>query len=266
DFYRIVSRILINWSRKDKIIFENDYSTPLQIKNHKFYDKTLNFLKASGLKHLKLYELDSILETLFLLDPKKYETLDKDTSIFINEVNKVFGLDLSNNLQTVMRISNTLRVGKLKCEYDFYENKEVYGLNDSQKDHFKKISKIVNNQFHNFYFEDILYLSTILKNHFSNSEITKNKYKRVVIIDDTFDNMYGSLLTEYLKNFSFIVVVKVIKTYEISSLLENVFEVDYIITIDDLNDFDLDIPLIKISREYFLDNTFEFSGLNSILK
>ncbi|MGL5797798.1 MAG: hypothetical protein ACRCYT_06285, partial [Cetobacterium sp.] len=157
-------------------------------------------------------------------------------------------------------------IGKLKCEYDFYENKEIYGLADSQKIEFKKISKIVNNDFYKFYFEDILYLYTILKNHFSNSEISKNKFKRIVIVDDTFDQMYAALLFEYLKNFSFIEVIKIIKSYEVSSLLENVFVIDYILTIDELQDFDLDIPLIKINREYFLDNTFQLSGLNSILK
>ncbi|MGL5981730.1 MAG: hypothetical protein ACRCZR_00245, partial [Cetobacterium sp.] len=199
DFYRIVSRILINWSREDKIIFEKDYFTPIKIKNHKFYDKTLCFLKMSGLEHLKLYELDSILETLFSLDPKNYENPDKDTSIFMNEIKKNFGLDISNNLQTVMRISNTLRVGKLKCEYDFYENKEIYNLTDIQKIELKKIAKIVDNDFYKFYFEDILYLSTILKNHSSNSVVNENKYKRIVIVDDTFDQIYGSLLVEHLK-------------------------------------------------------------------
>ncbi|MGL5049944.1 MAG: hypothetical protein ACRC6E_04840, partial [Fusobacteriaceae bacterium] len=166
----------------------------------------------------------------------------------------------------VMRVSNLLRVAKLKVKYDFYESKEIYELNDEDKLKFKKIATITLKIFQNFYFEDIFSLLLILKNHVSSSEIISYKYKRLAIIDDTFDNMYSSAIIEYLKKYSYIEVVKTIKSYEVCKLLEDVFEIDYIVMIHDLQDFNLNIPLIKINRKHFLDNSFQLSELNFILK
>ncbi|MGL4946319.1 MAG: hypothetical protein ACRC4X_01430 [Cetobacterium sp.] len=266
DFYRVLSIMLIHILRADKVIFEGEYKTPVGIKNHKFYEKTLKFLKKRGLKNLKLYELDSIIEILFLLDPKSYETSDRDTTIFIERIEADFNIDLSQNLSTVMRISNILRVAKLKIQYDFSEGKEIYELNPLQKLDFKKIAAIISSMFKGFYYEDVLSLLLVLKNHISSSNVTKNSYKRLVVVDDTFDGMYSSILSQYLKKYPFIEIVKNIKSYEIGELLEDVFEIDYIITVHDLLDFNLDTPLIKINKEYFLDSSFQLSGLQSILK
>ncbi|MGL5000697.1 MAG: hypothetical protein ACRC6J_03120 [Cetobacterium sp.] len=266
DFYRVFSIVLINFLRADKVTFEGEYKTPESIKNHKFYEKTLKFLKKRGLKTLKLYELDLIIEILFLLDPKSYEISDHDTTIFIEKIRSVFNIDLSKNLSTVMRVSNILRVAKLKSQYDFYEGNEIYQLNTSQKLAFKKISAITSSMFEGFYYEDILSLLLVLKNHISSSNVTKDRYKRLVVVDDTFDSMYSSILSQYLKKYPFIEIIKSIKSYEIDELLEDAFEIDYIITVHDLLDLNLDIPFIKINKEYFLDSSFQLSELGSILK
>ncbi|WP_047384831.1 helix-turn-helix domain-containing protein [Cetobacterium sp. ZWU0022] len=266
DFYKIVAILLINPLRENKSTFENEYIPKEKVISHKFYGKTAKFLKARGLDYLKPYELDSIIETLFYLDTKSYDELDELTSKLIKEIDRVFNIDLTQNFQTVMRVSNLLRIGKLKSEYNFYENKEVYGLNKHQKEEYKKIEDILTSLSLNFYSEDIIYLGIVLKNHYENSQVDRTKHKRVVIVDDTFDHMYGSLLSKYLKNFSFIEVVKIIESYEINSLLEDLFEVDYLITIDDLQNLKLNIPLVKINREHFLDNTFDLSQLSLILK
>ncbi|MGL4897497.1 MAG: hypothetical protein ACRC31_03605, partial [Cetobacterium sp.] len=173
---------------------------------------------------------------------------------------------LSTSPQTIMRVSNVLRVGNLKQEYNFYENKEIYQLSRDQKDKYKKIKEIVYSIFPRFYSEDIIHLGIILKKHSMQSKLENEKYKRVVIVDDTFDHMYGKILSKYLKNFSYVEVVEIIESYEINSLLEDVFEVNYIITIDDLQNFKLNIPIVKINRELFLDDNFELSQLSLILK
>ncbi|MGL4977800.1 helix-turn-helix domain-containing protein [Cetobacterium sp.] len=265
DFYKIVAILLINPLRDQKSTFENEYIPNKKVISHKFYYKTAKFLKARGLEILKPYELDTIIEILFYLDTKSYEKLDETTKKLIEEVKKVFNIDLSQNLQTVMRVCNLLRVGKLKTEYNFYENKEVYSLNKHQKEEYKKIEDILTSLSLKFYSEDILYLGIIFKTHYEMGQVDRAKHKRIVIVDDTFDHMYGQLLSKHLKNFSFIEVVKIIESYEINSLLEDLFEVDYLITIDDLQNLDLNIPVVKINREHFLDDTFDLSQLSLIL-
>ena len=184
----------------------------------------------------------------------------------MNKIKEFFNLELNNNLETKMRISNVLRVGDFKSRYNFYENKEVYSFNKTQKETFKKLKEIINSIFPNFYSEDILHLAIILKKHQNNNILDRDKYKRVIIVDDTFDHMYAKLLSKYLKNFSYIEVVEIIESYELNSLLEDVFQVDYVITIDDLQNFKLNIPLIKINRACFLDDSFELSQLSLIVK
>lgn len=265
DFYKIIAILLISSHRKDKITFENEYVPKQKVISHKFYAKTAKFLRVKGLDTLKPYELDSIIETLFYLDTKSYEELDENSSKFIQKIAEIFKVDLSLNLQSVMRVSNILRVGKLKSEYNFYENKEVYELNKHQKEDYKKIENILLSMSLKLFPEDILSLAIILKNHHENMVMDRAKHKRIVIVDDTFDHMYGNLLLKHLKNFSFIEVVKIIESYEINSLLEDLFQIDYLITIDDLQNLDLNIPLVKINREHFLDNTFDLSQLSIIL-
>ncbi|MGL5744530.1 MAG: hypothetical protein ACRCXX_05205, partial [Cetobacterium sp.] len=198
--------------------------------------------------------------------PKTYESLDECTELFIKRIEETFDINLTQNLQSIMRVSNLLRVGKFKSEYNFYQNKEVYQLSKHQKEEYRKIEGILSSLSLKFYPEDIVSLGIVLKNHYENSLIDRTKHKRIVIVDDTFDHMYGQILSKYLKNFSFIEVVKIIESYEINSLLENLFEVDYLITIDDLQNFNLNIPLVKINREHFLDSTFDLSQLSIIIK
>lgn len=266
DFYKIVAVLLVNFTRENKITFEDEYFSPKKVTYHENYGKTLNFLKIRGLDYLKSYELDSIIETLFYLDIKIYETPNESTKLFMNKIKEFFNLELNNNLETKMRISNVLRVGDFKSRYNFYENKEVYSFNKTQKETFKKLKEIINSIFPNFYSEDILHLAIILKKHQNNNILDRDKYKRVIIVDDTFDHMYAKLLSKYLKNFSYIEVVEIIESYELNSLLEDVFQVDYVITIDDLQNFKLNIPLIKINRACFLDDSFELSQLSLIVK
>ena len=266
DFYKIVAILLISPHRKNIATFENEYLPKEKIISHKFYDKTVNFLNSRGLDTLTPYELDSVIETLFYLDPKTYESLDECTELFIKRIEETFDINLTQNLQSIMRVSNLLRVGKFKSEYNFYQNKEVYQLSKHQKEEYRKIEGILSSLSLNFYPEDIVSLGIVLKNHYENSLIDRTKHKRIVIVDDTFDHMYGQILSKYLKNFSFIEVVKIIESYEINSLLEDLFEVDYLITIDDLQNFNLNIPLVKINREHFLDSTFDLSQLSIIIK
>ncbi|MGL5702696.1 MAG: hypothetical protein ACRCW5_06125, partial [Cetobacterium sp.] len=266
DFYKIVAILLISPHRKNIATFENKYIPKEKIISHKFYDKTVNFLNSRGLDTLTPYELDSVIETLFYLDPKTYESLDECTELFIKRIEETFDINLTQNLQSIMRVSNLLRVGKFKSEYNFYQNKEVYQLSKHQKEEYRKIEGILSSLSLNFYPEDIVSLGIVLKNHYENSLIDRTKHKRIVIVDDTFDHMYGQILSKYLKNFSFIEVVKIIESYEINSLLEDLFEVDYLITIDDLQNFNLNIPLVKINREHFLDSTFDLSQLSIIIK
>ena len=203
---------------------------------------------------------------MFYLDIRLYKIPNENTKVFIEKIKECFDIDLSTNPQTIMRVSNVLRVGNLKQEYNFYENKEIYQLSREQKDKYKKIKEIVYNIFPKFYSEDIVHLGIILKKHLAFSSLENKKYKRIVIVDDTFDHMYGKILSKYLKNFSYIEVVEIIESYEINSLLEDVFEINYIITIDDLQNFKLNIPVIKVNRELFLDDNFELSQLSLILK
>lgn len=266
DFYRIVAIILIHTVRDKKETSPDTNYINKSITKHKYYEKTLKFLKIRGFDYLNSYELESIIEIIFYLDIKLYETPDRTTEIFMRDIKDSLGIDLSTNPQTIMRVSNVLRVGNLKQEYNFYENKEIYQLSRVQKEKFKKIKEIVCNIFPNFYSEDIIHLGIILKKHLAQSKLENEKYKRVLIVDDTFDHMYGKILSKYLKNFSYVEVVEIIESYEINSLLEDVFEVDYIITIDDLQNFKLNIPVVKINRDLFLDDNFELSQLSLILK
>lgn len=266
DFYKIVAVLLIHSIRDQKDATLDETYSNKNLIQHKYYDKTLKFLKIRGLDYLKPYELDSIIETLFYLDIRLYKIPNENTKIFIEKIKECFGIDLSTNPQTIMRVSNVLRVGNLKQEYNFYENKEIYQLSREQKDKYKKIKEIVYNIFPKFYSEDIVHLGIILKKHLAFSSLENKKYKRIVIVDDTFDHMYGKILSKYLKNFSYIEVVEIIESYEINSLLEDVFEINYIITIDDLQNFKLNIPVIKVNRELFLDDNFELSQLSLILK
>ncbi|MCQ8212187.1 helix-turn-helix domain-containing protein [Cetobacterium somerae] len=266
DFYKIVAILLVNSTRENKIDFEEEYFSPKKVTYHENYEKTLKFLKMRGLDYLKSYELDSVIETLFYLDIKRYEVPDDYTKIFMEKIKENFNIDFNNNLETKMRVSNVLRVGYFKSKYNFYENKEVYSFNKLQKETFKALKEIIHSIFPKFYLEDILHLAIILKKHQNNNILDRDKYKRVAIVDDTFDHMYAKLLLKYLKNFSYIEVVEIIESYEINSLLEDVFQVDYILTIDDLQNFKLNIPLIKINRACFLDDSFELSQLSLIIK
>lgn len=102
DFYKIVAILLIHSIREGKEV-NTDYTYSKEtLTQHKYYKKTLNYLKIRGLDYLTPYELDSVIKTLFYLDIKLYETPSENTKIFINKIKEHFNIDLSTSPQTIM--------------------------------------------------------------------------------------------------------------------------------------------------------------------
>lgn len=247
DFYKMISIILVGKIRNNHFPINKDYKTSSTLENHLYYEMTLTFLRNNGLKDLSICDLDLIINNLFFLDASIYNKLDTDTKTFVKNIEEVLNIDISKDFYLLMQISNIIRIGKYKVKFDIFEKNKVFNLNSGGEELFLQIKDIIREIVPKFHLEDILYLAILFRNYLDNT--TVSNLKKITIIDNSFGQILGNSLVNYLKESNSIKIVKLIGSYEIDENIDILNKSDYILTMDKVEIPNLDTPIIQINIE-----------------
>lgn len=110
--------------------------------------------------------------------------------------------------------------------------------------------------------EDIFYLTILIKNTLDRNLLENKSLK---IIDNSFNHMYGRMLLKYIKGNYHINILKILDHYQLNNFLENGNDIDFILTLNDINVIKTDIPIITLDFKYILNNVYELEK-HGILK
>ena len=201
DFFKIVSVILIHSFREVNFpcSFE-EYRTPDKLIGNKHYEVVTRFLKAHGLDELRIYELDFVIELLLSLDTDVYvNSVESEVDLFLKKLELKLNIEIPQDKDFLMQISNAIRIGKFKAELNFLEHKELHKLDKNYKKYFMEINSIIKELIPKFYLEDIIYLTILIKNTLDTTDLNQKKSKNIAIIDNSFNHIYGKILLKYIK-------------------------------------------------------------------
>lgn len=259
DFFKIVSIILIHSFREINFpCFYEEYKTPNKLLENKHYTVVTNFLKKYGLEELKLYELDLVIEILLSLDTEIYtKNLENEICEFLEKLEIKLKVSIPREKDFLMQISNAIRIGKFKAELNFLEHKELHKLDKEYKRYYTEISNTIKSIIPEFYLEDIIYLTILIKNTIDTISINRKEPKNIAIIDNSFNHIYGKMLLKYIKGNYYVNILKILDNYQLKDFLRNEHNIDFILTLSDINIKKFHVPTIKMDFDYILNSVCE---------
>lgn len=255
-FYKVLSIILVHFFREEKCCDTNIlYKTPQKLFENESYKELSLFLKNNGLENLNIYELDSIAEIFLLFDKDKYiNNIGIETKMFLKNLELVINKSIPKDNLFLMQISNIIKIGKFKVEFNFYESKELYELNKDYEEYYVHVNKVIKNLIPEFYTEDIIALTLFIKNSLDNLNIESNMYKKIIIVDNSFNSIYGKICLNYLERNYFVDILKIVKSYELKEIANS--KVDFCIILNYLEKIDLELPFLKVDVRSILNNSY----------
>ncbi|WP_438570767.1 helix-turn-helix domain-containing protein [Cetobacterium sp.] len=258
-FYKIVSIILVHEIREKQIEFKTqNYVTSKKLIKNKHYDLLSNFLKTSGLDKLKIYELDLISEIFLYFDKEVYEEyLEDEVKIFLENLEGKLNQKISLDSESLMKLSNIIRIGKFKTEFNFIDNEENHKFEKNYKKYYIYITHVIRNIIPKFYVEDILYLTIFIKDILNNTIYQNKKYQKIIIVDDSFNHIYGKILLKFIERNFYIKVSQIINGYELSEALNKELDLKFVLILGNLNIKKLEIPIIKITSSNIFNDFYE---------
>ncbi|MGL4864672.1 MAG: hypothetical protein ACRC3I_12100 [Cetobacterium sp.] len=202
----------------------------------------------------------------FLCFSKEFGYLENyhEVNFFLDKLENKFHSVIPKDNKFLMKISNIMKIGKFKAEVNLLKNYKVYKLDKKYQQYYEEINSIIKKEIPKFCGEDILYLTVLIKDAVDSFKLKNEKYKKVIIIDNSFEYMFGKLLLKYLKNNYWIDILKIIPSYELTKNLN--IEFDYIILLNEIDVGDLVTSVIKISNENILKGDYDLEKYDILKK
>lgn len=265
-FYKVLSIILVHFFREEKFCDTNLlYKTSQKLFENEEYKELLFFLKNNGLENLNIYELDLIAEIFLLFDKDKYiNNIEIETKIFLKTLELVINKSIPKDNLFLMQISNILKIGKFKIEFNFYESKELYELNKDYEEYYIHVNKVIKNLIPEFYTEDIIALTLFIKNSLDNLNVCNNMYKKIIIVDNSFNSIYGKMCLNYLERNYFVDILKIVKSYELKEIVNS--KADFYIVLNYSEKIDLELSFFKVDVRSILNNSYDLEQYGLLKK
>lgn len=267
-FYKMTSVILVHRYREELFIGQDKtYVTSNKLIKDKNYEEVIKFLKNEELKILNPYELDSVAEViLFLLEDKNINTIDDNTRVFLKMLEIKLNKDIPVNKMFLTKLSTIIKIAKFKVEFNFIKTKDVCKLSKNYLEYFYYVEYIIKRIIPEVQVEDIIYLTIFLTNELANLKLNDDKYKKIVIIDNSFNNVYGDMCLKHLERNYYVNVINIIKSYHIKDILKLNLKIDLILSLDFLENIDLQVPIINLNTETILGNIYDLEQHGFIKK
>ncbi|MGL5725328.1 hypothetical protein [Cetobacterium sp.] len=267
-FYKLVALILVSCYREDKRcdFYEEDKNSKYILKNTNC-GIFINFFKINEVSNLKQYEIDTIIDVFLCFDKKNFlKKSDYRIDVFFKRLEEKLNIDIQTKSIISIKVLKIIEISRLKKELGLSTDEKIGILWDKYKEYYFEISSIIKEVIPEIYDEDILYLTIFIKDNLDSIILKDKKNKRILIIDDSFEKMYGKIVLSYLKKNYYIDILKIINSYECDESLIERYELDFILSLSEIEIRELKIPVLNIKVENILKNSYRLESYGVLKK
>lgn len=267
DFYMIVSIYLVS-NFRNKLNVETDEikdtDTSYAFSHYSHCSDFYEYLSNTDFKNLNNDEIEKIIEILIHSDLRSYNNSLPNSDIinFFDHVEKHLQVTIPKDKQLLMKVSNTIRVGKFKYDNKLHDPTQKKELTKQLFHIFNAVNIALEKSSHSLYEDDLIFLTFTLLESLTYESKTLSKPKNTIIVDNSLEHTYGHLLLDYIKSTYDIKLIKIIYDYELETILEQ-YKIEYIITLNEFKNVNIDIPIIKLNFENVWDKIHFLEGYES---
>ncbi|WP_426711407.1 helix-turn-helix domain-containing protein [Cetobacterium sp. SF1] len=216
-----------------------------------------NITNTYDLNILQDFELSHINNILTYINPNEFDFNSKYCIIansFIKELELLLDTKLKITKEFLIKITNGLRLGIFKAKMKINEKVIENPFENNSNFIFEIVNETLKKKEIYLRNEDILFLAIVVKESLDEFIIYKNLKKNILIIDNSFNFLYGKLLKRYLNTIYNVNIIDIITEYQSELIISSIKKIDCLISLEEINLFE-EIPLIKINLNDLWNST-----------
>lgn len=255
SFYAIIAVFVDSHLKRKK--FEDNYIYPHSSQQYyEYFNIVREFIKDDiQLSNFSIHTITLILMGVYSTDLN--EDLHKDVEKFIKELNKESNNEIIINGEFTHKISSLIKISIYKSRFNIVQkNLDFTDVPKYCAKIFNILYELIPKYFIEFVMEDFILLAIIIQENIEKQKYAGSKPKRVLVVDNTFEQRATETIIKKLQCTYKIDVVEVIPDYRIEYFLSENKDIDLIISLANLDDEPHGIPVLKIYLSDF------WNGLN----
>lgn len=245
SFYAIIA-IFIDSHLKRKN-FEDSYIYPHSSQQYyEYFNIVREFTKDDiELSNFSIHAITLLLMGVYTTDSN--ENLHRDVEEFMKELNKKSDDKLIIKEGFTNKISSVIKISIYKSKFNIVQkNLDFTDVPKYCSKTFNIVYELIPKYFMEFVMEDYILLSIIIQENIEKEKYAESKPKRVLVVDNTFEQRATKTVIEKLQCTYKIDIVEVIPDYRIEYFLSENKDIDLIISLANLDDEFHGIPVLKI--------------------
>ena len=175
------------------------------------------------------------------------ESLHRDIEEFLKELNEKYNDELNMDEEFIRKIFSVIKISIYKSKFNIVQkNLDFTDVPKYCLKIFNTIYEMVPKYFMEFVMEDFILLAIILQENIDKKKYAESKPKRILVVDNTFEQRATETVIKKLQCTYKIEIVEVIPDYRIEYFLSENKNIDLIISLANLDDEPHGIPVLKI--------------------
>lgn len=175
------------------------------------------------------------------------ENLHRDIEEFLKELNEKYNDELNMDEEFIRKIFSVIKISIYKSKFNIVQkNLDFTDVPKYCLKIFNTIYEMVPKYFMEFVMEDFILLAIILQENIDKKKYAESKPKRILVVDNTFEQRATETVIKKLQCTYKIEIVEVIPDYRIEYFLSENKNIDLIISLANLDDEPHGIPVLKI--------------------
>lgn len=175
------------------------------------------------------------------------ESLHRDIEEFLKELNEKYNDELNMDEEFIRKIFSVIKISIYKSKFNIVQkNLDFTDVPKYCLKIFNTIYEMVPKYFMEFVMEDFILLAIILQENIDKKKYAESKPKRILVVDNTFEQRATETVIKKLQCTYKIEIVEVIPDYRIEYFLSENKNIDLIISLANLDDEPHGLPVLKI--------------------
>ena len=171
----------------------------------------------------------------------------RDIEEFLKELNEKYNDELNMDEEFIRKIFSVIKISIYKSKFNIVQkNLDFTDVPKYCLKIFNTIYEMVPKYFMEFVMEDFILLAIILQENIDKKKYAESKPKRILVVDNTFEQRATETVIKKLQCTYKIEIVEVIPDYRIEYFLSENKNIDLIISLANLDDEPHGIPVLKI--------------------
>ena len=245
SFYAIIA-VFVDSHLKRKS-FENNYIYAHSSQQYyEYFNIVREFIKDDiELSNFSIHTITLILMGIYSADLN--ESLHRDIEEFLKELNEKYNDELNMDEEFIRKIFSVIKISIYKSKFNIVQkNLDFTDVPKYCLKIFNTIYEMVPKYFMEFVMEDFILLAIILQENIDKKKYAESKPKRILVVDNTFEQRATETVIKKLQCTYKIEIVEVIPDYRIEYFLSENKNIDLIISLANLDDEPHGIPVLKI--------------------